>query len=64
MFGLGNITIMSSDVSLPMLVMSAVPGAYEAREKLRVAVEAERDRKRVRDVNLTEVDGEHPPHDH
>ena len=64
MFGLGNITIMSSDVSLPMLVMSAVPGAYEAREKLRAAVEAERDRKRVRDVNLTEVDGEHPPHDH
>lgn len=64
MFGLGNIKIMSSDVSLPVLEMSAVPGAYEAREKLRVAVEAERDRKRVRDVNLTEVDGEHPPHEH
>lgn len=58
MFGLGNITIMSSDVSLPELVMSAVPGAYDAREKLRVAVEAERDRKRVRDVNLSDGDGQ------
>ena len=58
MFGLGNITIMSSDVSLPVLQLSAVPGAYEAREKLRLAVEAERDRKRVRDSNLSDGDGD------
>jgi len=58
MFGLGNIKIMSSDVSLPTLEMSAVGGAYEAREKLRLAVEAERDRKRVRDVNLSDGDGD------
>lgn len=58
MFGLGNITIMSSDVSLPVLQLSAVPGAYEAREKLRLAVEAERDRKRVRDINLSDGDGD------
>ena len=61
LFGLGNILVMSSDVTLPVFTMAAVPGAYAAREKLRDAVEAERDRKRVRDVNLTEVDGEHPP---
>ena len=45
-----------------MLVMSAVPAAYEAREKLRAAVEAERDRKRVRDVEFTETDSDNSPH--
>lgn len=62
MFGLGNITVMSSDASLPVLKMNAVPGAYEAREKLRAAVEAERDRKRVRDVEFTESDADNHPH--
>ena len=62
MFGLGNITVISSDATLPMLIMSAVPTAYEAREKLRAAVEAERDRKRVRDVNFTETDADDVPH--
>jgi hypothetical protein len=42
--------------------MEAVPGAYDAREKLRVAVEAERDRKRVRDVEFTETDADNTPH--
>jgi uncharacterized membrane protein YdbT with pleckstrin-like domain len=61
--GLGNITVMSSDATLPVLQMDAVPQAYEAREKLRAAVEAERDRKRVRDVEFTETDADHDhPH--
>jgi uncharacterized membrane protein YdbT with pleckstrin-like domain len=50
LFGLGNITILSSDVTMPLVQLSAVHGAYDAREKLRVAVETERDRKRVREV--------------
>ncbi len=61
-FGLGNIAVVSSDASLPTLVMEAVPSAYQAREKLRLAVEAERDRKRVRDVEFTEADGDNTPH--
>jgi uncharacterized membrane protein YdbT with pleckstrin-like domain len=61
-FGLGNIAVVSSDASLPTLVMEAVPGAYQAREKLRLAVEAERDRKRVRDVEFTEADSDNAPH--
>jgi uncharacterized membrane protein YdbT with pleckstrin-like domain len=62
MFGLGNIKVISSDATLPTLTMEAVPGAYDAREKLRVAVEAERDRKRVRDVEFTETDADNTPH--
>jgi uncharacterized membrane protein YdbT with pleckstrin-like domain len=62
MFGLGNIKVISSDATLPTLTMDAVPGAYDAREKLRVAVEAERDRKRVRDVEFTETDADNTPH--
>lgn len=53
-FGLGNITVLSSDATMPMVLIHAVPKAYEAREKLRLAVEAERDRKRVRDVEFSE----------
>ena len=63
LFSLGNITVISSDATLPELRMEAVPHAYEAREKLRAAVEAERDRKRVRDVEFTESDADHDhPH--
>ena len=51
MFGLGNINVLSSDATMPMVQINAVPGAYDMREKLRVAVEAERDRKRVREVD-------------
>ena len=50
LFGLGNVTILSSVATMPLVQMLAVHGAYEAREKLRVAVESERDRKRVREV--------------
>jgi len=51
MFGLGNINVVSSDATMPLVLINAVPGAYDMREKLRVAVEAERDRKRVREVD-------------
>jgi uncharacterized membrane protein YdbT with pleckstrin-like domain len=51
LFGLGNINVVSSDATMPLVLINAVPGAYDMREKLRVAVEAERDRKRVREVD-------------
>lgn len=53
MFGLGNVTVLSSDATLPLVQISAVNDAYAMREKLRVAVEAERDRKRVREMELS-----------
>ncbi len=46
-FGLGNITVTSSDEKMPLVVLTAIPGAYKAREKLRLAVEAEQGRSRV-----------------
>lgn len=51
LFGLGNINVISSDATMPLVQINAVSGAYDMREKLRVAVEAERDRKRVREVD-------------
>ena len=63
LFGLGNINVLSSDATMPMVQINAVPGAYDMREKLRVAVEAERDRKRVREVDYASDGGgadDHP----
>ena len=50
MFGVGNIIIQTHDASTPRLVLQAVPGARQAREQLRQAVEAVRVRKQVRTV--------------
>jgi uncharacterized membrane protein YdbT with pleckstrin-like domain len=52
MLGLGNITLLSSDASTPMLELRAIPGADDVREKLRTAVQTERDRKRVRALDV------------
>jgi uncharacterized membrane protein YdbT with pleckstrin-like domain len=49
----GNIEIRSADVSTPSLVLPAVKGAAELREKLRVSIENCRVRKGVR---MTEFD--------
>ncbi len=51
LFGLGNVTIISSDATMPLVHIRAVHGAFDAREKLRAAVESERDRKRVREID-------------
>jgi uncharacterized membrane protein YdbT with pleckstrin-like domain len=53
MFGLGNITVLSSDATLPLVQIRATNDAYGMREKLRVAVESERDRKRVREMEVS-----------
>jgi len=46
-FGLGTITVTSSDERMPLVVLTAVPRAYQAREKLRLAVETEQGRSQV-----------------
>ncbi|MDB6140104.1 MAG: hypothetical protein JWO94_3176 [Verrucomicrobiaceae bacterium] len=55
MFRAGHIKVLSSDATMPELTLVAVNRAYDVREKLRKAVEEERDRKRVRDVEFTEA---------
>jgi uncharacterized membrane protein YdbT with pleckstrin-like domain len=52
LLGLGNLTLISSDASTPTVAMKAIPGADSMREKLRTAVQTERDRKRVRELDV------------
>jgi uncharacterized membrane protein YdbT with pleckstrin-like domain len=59
LFALGNLTLLSSDASSPTVVMKAIPEVEVVREKLRTAVQAERDRRRVRALDM--VDGEDDP---
>lgn len=58
LFGLGNVLILSSDATMPGVRINGIADAFDVREKLRLAVEGERDRKRVREVDFTD-DGEH-----
>jgi hypothetical protein len=51
-FGLGNVTLVTSDATTPTVQIKAIPGATEVRELLRSAVQAERDRKRVRELDV------------
>jgi len=50
--GLGNITMVTSDATTPTVTIKAIRDAVEVREKLRVAVQTERDRKRVRELDV------------
>ena len=52
MLGLGNITLITSDASTPTLRIPAIPNVEGVREKLRTAVQRERDRKRVRELDV------------
>ncbi|MDI1310940.1 PH domain-containing protein [Prosthecobacter sp.] len=56
MVGLGNITLVTSDATTPTVAMRAIPGVESVREKLRNAVQNERDRKRVRQMDVDSVD--------
>lgn len=58
MLGLGNLTLITSDASTPTVSLRAIRGVEDVREKLRNAVQAERDRKRVRELD---VDGSGDP---
>jgi uncharacterized membrane protein YdbT with pleckstrin-like domain len=50
--GLGNITMLTSDATTPTVTINAIRDAMGVREKLRVAVQSERDRKRVRELDV------------
>ena len=55
LLGLGNLTLVSSDASTPKIVLRAIPGVAAVREQLRVAVQSERDRKRVRELDVDDT---------
>lgn len=60
MLGLGNLHLVTSDAANPELSIEAVEGIEIIREQLRKAVEAARDRKRVRQMDVDSVDGNLP----
>jgi len=50
--GLGNLTLVTSDATTPTVTLRAIGGVEEVRELLRNAVQKERDRKRVRELDV------------
>jgi hypothetical protein len=54
--GLGNVTLITSDATNPNVSMKAIPDVESVREKLRTAVQSERDRKRVRELDVDSHD--------
>jgi uncharacterized membrane protein YdbT with pleckstrin-like domain len=54
--GLGNLTLVTSDASTPTVAIRAIANVEAVREKLRNAVQAERDRKRVREMDVDSHD--------
>ena len=52
MLGLGNLTLVTSDATTPTVSLKAIQSVQDVREKLRHAVQAERDRKRVRELDV------------
>lgn len=54
--GLGNLTLVTSDASTPTVAIRAIANVEEVREQLRAAVQSERDRKRVREMDVDSHD--------
>jgi uncharacterized membrane protein YdbT with pleckstrin-like domain len=52
MVGLGNLTLVTSDASTPTVAIRAIHDVEALREKLRTTVQNERDRKRVRELDV------------
>lgn len=50
--GLGNLTLLTSDATTPTVILRAIARVEEVRELLRNAVQTERDRKRVRELDV------------
>lgn len=57
LMGLGNLTMITSDATTPTVEIKAIPGVEDVREKLRNVVQAERDRKRVRALDVDDAEG-------
>ena len=55
--GLGNIHMVTSDPVTPNISILAIPDCERVREALRHSVEAARDRKRVRQMDMDTMDG-------
>jgi uncharacterized membrane protein YdbT with pleckstrin-like domain len=55
--GLASIELETSDRSIPKLVIPAIHGGMEMREILRKQVEAQRDKKRVRETDIDDLGG-------
>jgi len=49
---LGNLVLLTSDVTTPSIAIKAIANVTEVREKVRTAVQTERDRKKVRELDL------------
>jgi uncharacterized membrane protein YdbT with pleckstrin-like domain len=60
MMGLGNLKLVTSDATTPIVTISAIAQVESVRELLRNAVQAERDRKRVRQLDVDETVDGHP----
>ena len=52
---LASIHLETSDRTMPKLVIPAIPGGHEMRELLRKQVEAQRDKKRVREMDFDDA---------
>lgn len=56
MMGCGSLTALTSDRTAPEVALQWLPGVKAFSESLRQAVEAVRERKRVREVDFTDED--------
>ncbi len=56
--GLASISMETSDRTMPNFVIPAIRGGAELRETLRKQVEIQRDKKRVREMDFDDVDGD------
>jgi len=56
--GLASISMETSDRTLPNLVIPAIHNGVEVREALRKKVETQRDKKRVREMDFDDVNGD------
>lgn len=56
MLGLGNLELLTSDTMTPNVIIAAIRDVEGVREKLRTSVESARDRKRVRQMDVDNVD--------
>lgn len=52
LLGLGNLSMVTSDATTPNLTIPAIANIETVRDQLRSAVQAERDRKRVRELDV------------
>lgn len=60
LLGLGNLTMVTADATTPTVRIKAVRGVFEIRDHLRRAVDAARDRKRVRQMDVDNLDDDFP----